>query len=102
MTVRVADDFGAIRARRDELHRGPAHRAICDRTRCPECRRRNDVGAADSYFNFGGGLWAVCSVHAVRWYVTREMSFAPEVRDHPGEPLLDLAVVEGAVEWVAA
>jgi len=32
------------------------------------------VGYADRYFNHAGELWAVCAVHQVRWYVTRELS----------------------------
>lgn len=52
--------------------------AISD-LQCPYCVAENDaigggVGYADRYFNHAGELWAVCAVHQVRWYVTRELS----------------------------
>ena len=52
--------------------------AISD-LQCPYCVAENDaigggVGYAARYFNHAGDLWAVCAVHQVRWYVTRELS----------------------------
>jgi hypothetical protein len=58
--------------------KGDPQKAISD-LQCPYCVAENDaigggVGYADRYFNHAGELWAVCAVHQVRWYVTRELS----------------------------
>lgn len=86
----------------------PIHESISDWTHCRRCweetcRLHNgDIAAAtkygargyaDRYFNGCGTLWAVCSVHNVRWYVTRELGGFPEERDAPGTSF-DLPVVE--------
>src|SRR5437762_5603873 len=58
--------------------KGDPQKAISD-LQCPYCVAENDaigggVGYAARYFNHAGELWAVCAVHQVRWYVTRELS----------------------------
>ncbi len=60
----------------------PANESMSDWTECRLCVAENDKlgggrGHADRYFNHGGDLWAVCDVHHVRWYVTREIGCAP-------------------------
>jgi hypothetical protein len=68
----------------------PLSHIISDNTQCPHCVEENDrlgggSGHADSYFNYGNDLWAVCSVHQVRWYVACRLfaSVVPEGR--PGQ-----------------
>jgi hypothetical protein len=56
----------------------PLHARISDYTECPLCLAENvalggGTGHADHYFNAEGALWAVCAMHRVRWYVTREL-----------------------------
>jgi hypothetical protein len=82
------------------------HERICDWTQCPRCVAENEAlgggtGYADSYFNAGGALWAVCAVHDVRWYVTHALFCLSihSVRDRPGEPLLGLPVVAAIYRW---
>jgi hypothetical protein len=56
------------------------------------------VGYADRYFNHDGDLWAVCVVHQVRWYVTRELSLVDrnEQLEHPDPAAASkLPLVEG-------
>jgi hypothetical protein len=73
-----------------------------DTTECPRCVAENaEVGGgdgrADRHFNYRGGLYGVCDVHQVYWYVTRELGGVPETRSfgeyelveavlHPGRP----------------
>lgn len=45
---------------------------------CPRCAAENaalggGTGYADAFANHGGALWGICAVHAVCWYVTREL-----------------------------
>lgn len=70
---------------------------VSDYSRCPACVAIGGAGLVDRAFNFAGALWAVCDAHKVRWPVTRELGGFPEVRDQPGEPLLDLPEVEGVL-----
>lgn len=63
------------------------HDSIADFTECPICAATNDhlgggTGHADVYFNHDGGLWAVCAVHRVRWYVTRDLMCVPPAPPH--------------------
>ena len=70
---------------------------------CPLCVVENDqvgggVGYADRYFNHDGDLWAVCVLHQVRWYVTRELSLVDVSYqlEHPdAESASKLPLVEG-------
>ena len=68
-----------------------AHEQIADFTECPRCVAEHRTGAfADSHFNHGNDLWAVCSPHQVRWYVTRRLLGIQEAM--PG--MMDLPEVE--------
>jgi hypothetical protein len=65
----------------------PLSQIFSDNTQCPHCVAEKDrlgggSGHADSYFHYGKDLWAVCSVHQVRWCVTRRLfsSVVPEGR----------------------
>jgi hypothetical protein len=73
----------------------PLHKTISDWTECPLCVAENDKlgsgdGFADWYFNHDNCLWAVCSGHNVRWFVTRELLCT--AADHPPAP--ELPIVE--------
>ena len=59
------------------MSRGPQE--VISDVQCPICVAENDAvgggfGYADRFFNYERELWAVCVVHQVRWYVTRELS----------------------------
>jgi hypothetical protein len=51
-----------------------SHAAICDWSGRPHCVAEGEAGYASGYFNAEGGLWAICSVHGVRWFVMRELA----------------------------
>jgi hypothetical protein len=58
---------------------------------CPRCVAEHRTDArADSHFNHSNDLWAVCSRHQVRWYVTRRIWGIEEAM--PG--MMDLPEVE--------
>jgi hypothetical protein len=81
---------------------GTPQQTISD-LQCPVCVAENDalgdgVGYADCYFNWDEALWAVCGVHQVRWYVTRELTLVDENKQlrHPDpETARQLPEVEG-------
>ena len=57
------------------MSRTPLNECISDWTVCPHCDAENmrfggGKNYADAYLNADGQLWAVCTVHNVRWYLS--------------------------------
>jgi hypothetical protein len=69
------------------------HQAISDYTQCPCCALECPLlsegasgnGYADSYYNCYDQLWAICSKHSTRWYVSRALLHPdiPNLYSHP-------------------